>query len=427
MRRPLRPLPCLAALLALLATLSAPAATRAQALPAAGAAPGLAADAPAIPARRAPVRLDGLTVFWATAPDSAAAASAADSILAGLLDCRARLRDLERLTVAEQDAGALLRLDAQTVLVLRPENRVDEQRSPLANALALRRQLVLPLLTAGERGEEELALRLFLGVVFPLLLLVVLRTTRYGLRRWERRWRHSLREGLMTLAKRRRLDLPPERIHGILRAVTGLERLVTFGLIATLVAFLWFALFPETRPLALTLLNRGLGPLLDLLGATARGVLGLLYTLFVLALAILANRWLAGRWRRGSADPLGDPALHIPLRTGVWLLAIFLMLFPYAGAPRLFAVILLLLVILVALIAMRPVGEEIACGLYLNATHALRAGDRLRLTEDDETLEVLHLGLAQVQVRCEEGERWVPYSRMLKAKLTIQRGAGRRP
>ncbi len=376
--------------------------------------------------QRAPVLLDGVPVYWSAAPDSAAAVVAADSILVGLLDCRARLRDLERLTLEEQDAGAVLRLDSLTLLVLRPENRVDEARSPLANALALRRQLVQPLLATGGRAEEELALRLFLGIVFPLLLLVVLRSTRYGLRRWELRWRGPLRKGLESLAEQRRFDLSPGRIQNIIRGLTGLERLLTYGVIAALVSFLWFAIFPETRPLAITLLNRGLGPIVDLLGATARGFLALVYSLFILALAFLTNRWLGGHWRRGPTGPLGDPAVNIPLRTGILLLAIFLILFPFAGAPRLLALVFLLLVVLVALIALRPVYEEIACGIYLNATHTLRAGDRILLEDEPEALDIVRLGLAQILVADADSERWIPYSRLLKAKLAIQRGGGRR-
>jgi len=384
--------------------------------------PPAAPVAPAPAAVRAPVLLDGILVYWSTGADSAGAHATADSVQARLLACRAEIWDPEQLGLVEQDSSALLRLDSLTVLALGPANRVDAQRSPFANAWALRRQLVQPFVKAGSRSEEELALRLFLGIVFPLLLLVVLRSVRYGLHRWERRWRRALRAGLVQLARRRRLELAPGRIHGFIRALIGIERLLVYGFVAALVAFLWFALFPETRPLALTLLNRGLGPLAELLGAMARGLLTLLYMLFILGLALVADRRLFGRWRRGPRDPLGDPALHLPLRGGIWLAAVFLMLFPYAGAPRFLAMGLLVLALVIALIALRPVGEEIAAGLYLHAAHALRRGDRLQLAGEPEALEILHLGLAQLRVRSAAGEQWLPYSRLLKARLAIHRG-----
>jgi hypothetical protein len=433
MRRRLVPLGLFAAqLLAVAALAGAPRPAWAQAAEPAFPADSLALPSPSSPAPaaapssvRAPVFLDGILVYWSTGADSAAAQVAADSVYAELLACRSRLWYPEQLTLVETDSSAVLGLDTLVVLVLGPANRVDAGRSPLANAWALRRQLVLPFVAAGSRSEEELALRLFLGIVFPLLLLVVLRSTRYGLHRWERHWRRWLRARLEALAARRRLELAPGRIHGFIRALTGVERLLVYGFVAALVAFLWFALFPETRPLALTLLNRGLGPLADLLSATARGLLTLLYMVLVLGLTLIADRRLFGRWRSRPRASQGDAGLHLPLRGGLWLLAIFLMLFPYAGAPRLFALSLLVLAVLIGLIALRPVGEEIAAGLYLHAAHALRRGDRLQLAEAGEPAEILHFGLAQVHLRTAAGDEWLPYSRLLKARLVIHRGEER--
>lgn len=294
------------------------------------------------------------------------------------------------------------------------------QASRLASAAAERAQ--------ADRIEETLALRVLLGFVFPLLLLVLLRITRFQLQRWERGWRRALREGLERLAARRRRELAPAQVRNLVRALTGIERLLAYTLIAILTAFFWFGIFPETRPLAVSLLNRALGPLLELLGATARGLLTLLYSLFILGLALLITRWLARRWQQGMRNILTDPVLQVPLRTGIWLLAAFLILLPHDGAPRLFAMGLLLLAILALLISLRPVGEEIACGLYLSGTHALRAGDRLRLDGAEEPLLILRLGLAQVHVRRESEppcEQWLAYSLLLRGKLSIQRDAER--
>lgn len=118
-----------------------------------------------------------------------------------------------------------------------------------------------------------------------------------------------------------------------------------------------------------------------------------------------------------ASGMLADPVIYFPLRLVIWIVALFFILFPYPGAPRLFAVGVLLIVLLAALLAMRPLIEEIAAGIYLNSTHALKSGDRLTL--NDTAYVVVALGLLQLHVMRDDKQHWIPYSRILKADLTI--------
>lgn len=97
----------------------------------------------------------------------------------------------------------------------------------------------------------------------------------------------------------------------------------------------------------------------------------------------------------------------------IWIIALFLILFPYPGAPRLFAVGVLLITLLATLMALRPLIEEIAVGIYLNSTHALKPGDRITVEEVRYT--IISLGLVHLQVMRERGQHWLPYSKILKA------------
>lgn len=375
-----------------------------------------------------PVLLDSVEVFMALGTDSIAARAEAERVSSILNELRAHLATPEKIRWRERDNTGIILLDSLEVLAVRHENRINPELSPLANALAIRDQILAaptpPTVETGW-GEEELLLRLLLGVVYPFSLLVILRLTRTGIRRWERDWRSAALQWLNRIAERR--GLSEKDFHGrrLINFLTGLERLVIYGAAAILLSFGWFALFPQTQPLAASLLARIIGPIIDLIGGTARGVLLLGYSAFVVLLAYWITRRLSQqRSMKNAPAMLNDPVIYFPLRLVIWLVALFLILFPYPGAPRLFAVGVLLIVLLAALIALRPLIEEIAAGIYLNSTHGLKTGDQL--TVDGKPYVVVAPGLIHLAVVCDSENHWLPYSKILKADLTVRSGALKR-
>ncbi len=371
-----------------------------------------------------PVLLDSAEVFMAVGADSIAARAEAERVKVLLQELRTHAATPEkiRLREARADGAGFLLLDSLEVLEVRHENRIDTELSPLANALLLRDQILAAQAAAPQLpsawNEEELLLRLLLGVIYPFSLLVVLRLTRTGVRRWEKDWHSAALKWLKRFADRRGLSETEMQGRRLINILTGLERLLLYGAVFVLLSFTWFALFPQTQVLASALLTRIIGPALDLLGGTARGVLLLLYTFAVALLAYWLTKQLSQRRRLGVAPGmLADPVIYFPLRIGIWIVALFFILFPYPGAPRLFAVGVLLIALLAALIALRPLIEEIAAGIYLNSTHALKTGDRLTLNGTAHV--VVALGLLQLLVTREDEQHWIPYSRILKADLTI--------
>jgi small-conductance mechanosensitive channel len=375
-----------------------------------------------------PVLLDSVEVFMALGTDSIAARAEVERVASILNELRAHAATPEKIRWHERNNTGIILLDSLEVLAVRHENRITPELSPLANALAIREQILArpaPPTTETGWGEEELLLRLLLGVVYPFSLLVILRLTRTGIRRWEREWRSAALQWLNRIAERR--GLSEKDFHGrrLINFLTGVERLVIYGAAAILLSFGWFALFPQTQPLATSLLARIIGPIIDLIGGTARGILLLGYSAMVVLLAYWITRRLSQQRRMKNAPAmLNDPVIYFPLRLVIWLVALFLILFPYPGAPRLFAVGVLLIVLLAALIALRPLIEEIAAGIYLNSTHALKTGDQL--TIDGKPYVVVAPGLIHLAVVCDGESHWLPYSKILKADVTIRSGAVQR-
>ena len=369
-----------------------------------------------------PVMLDSLDVYLAFGADSTAARTEVGRVSNILAELRAKADHPEAIRLRERDGHGIILVDSLEVLIVRSENRINMELSPLANALALREQVLMmaPKHGAAVWDEEELVLRLLLGIVYPVSLLVVLRLTRLGILRWERNWRSAALQWLARLAELRGLSEEDIRSRKIVNFLTGIERLVFYGAVFLLISFTWFALFPQTQRLATELLGRIIGPALDLIGGTARGVLLLGYSVVVVVLAYWVTRHLSER-RRLTLAPgmLADPVVYFPLRIGVWIVALFLILFPYPGAPRLFAVGVLLIALLGALIAMRPLIEEIAAGIYINGTHALKAGDRL--TVNGAPYVVVTPGLIHLLVMHGKQKHWIPYSRILKADMSLAR------
>lgn len=372
-----------------------------------------------------PVMLDSVEVFMAVGADSIAARAEVERIESILHELRAHAATPEKIRWRESREGGtgILLFDSLEVLVVRHENRVDPALSPLANALVIREQiLAAPAAVPQEKtawDEEELLLRLLLGVIYPFSLLVILRMTRTAIRRWERDWRSAALQWLSRLAERRGLSEEDVQAKRIINFLTGLERLILYGIVFILISFTWFALFPQTQPLATSLLARIIGPALDLIGGTARGVLLLGYSVLVILLAYWVTRRLSQRRRLDNAPAiLIDPVIYFPLRIVIWIVALFLILFPYPGAPRLFAIGVLLIVLLAALIALRPLIEEIAAGIYLNSTYALKTGDRL--TIDGAPCIVVAPGLVHLYVVRDEENHWLPYTKILKADVIVQ-------
>lgn len=268
-------------------------------------------------------------------------------------------------------------------------------------------------------NEEELLLRLLVGVVFPVLILVVLRLTRFGLRRWEKRWRSEASRWLDGLFSRAGFPNSSAKSRKTVAALLGLERAVIASGAVVLLSVAWFVLFPQTRPIAQEFVQGILAPVLGLAGKILQGLLLLLYSAGLFLLAFLANRYLSRRVREKHPNSfLALPLFSAPLRICVWLFAAFLFLLPYPGMPRTFAVGLLCLALLLVILASRPLIEEIALGAYLHSSVGLEKGEAFKMEGKVYTvvdLKPLHALLEK------EGEvLYVPYSRIMKA--TIAKG-----
>jgi small-conductance mechanosensitive channel len=363
------------------------------------------------------VQMDSTELYRCVATDSASAAEEADHILQIMKKMRSMATHPEKLQLREQDGNGILYMDSSSVLIVKSENRVKPAMSPLANAVIIRNWLIAHA-DVSQWDEEELILRLLLGIVFPFSLLVILRLTRLGIRNWEQEWRHSVLQWFIKKASQRGMMSADRQGKRFIRFLLGVERLTIFASIVTLASLGWFTLFPQTRHLAASLIVQIVGPALSLLGDAAHALLLLSYTIAILFLA----RWIGHRLeqqKKMSKLPmiLQVPLLYIPIRLIIWIMALFLILFPYPGAPRMFAMGVLLLALFIALLALRPIIEEISSGIWLGNQYRFKVGDRFRLEDREYTIVNFHL--VHLQVDCQKQIRYLPYSMMIKSELTI--------
>jgi len=367
------------------------------------------------------VKLEDSPLYKCTAADSATATAEAGRIRQLLEQMQAAALQPDKLRLYEENSNGVLLLDSSKVIVVTPENRIRTDISPLANALIIRDWLVLHA-TKPPWNEEELLLRLLLGIVFPFSLIVILRLTRLGIRKWERNWRMAALHWFVEQAEQR--GVPSSGGYGrqIVHILLGLERLLFFSGTVVLVSFGWFTLFPQTRPLAASLIERIVGPAFSLLGDTIHALLLLSFIITILALARWVDHQLTQhRKMPGVLKFFQDSLINIPIRLSVWIMALFLILFPFPGAPRMFAVGLLFITLVTSFLALRPIIEEISAGIWISRHFHLKPGDVFLLGNQEYTLISFHL--IHLIAECDKQRRFVPYSKIIKSEFSMPREA----
>ena len=264
-------------------------------------------------------------------------------------------------------------------------------------------------------NEEELLLRILLGLVFPFLLLVSLRMTRLGLRSWEKRWRLSATRWLSAFAARRGASNPESLSRGAVAAALAAARIAIYFSLILCIALVWFVLFPQTRPLASELARGLAAPVLALVGKALGGILLIGYSAGLLACAFWATRLVSGRTKfrlfKGAAEAR---VFAFPLKVGIWALAFFLFFMPYPGMPRLAALGILLIAFLTAVIALRPVIEEIAIGIHLRTSLGLEPGKALKV--GGRLCRVRELRSCRLVAERDDELVSFPYSLLLKSE-----------
>jgi|GEM_PF-2560071 len=365
------------------------------------------------------VTLEDMPLYTCVAADSAAAAAEASRIRQRLAQMQTAASQPEKLRLAEKNGYGVLLLDSSCVILVKPEHRINPQISPLANALNIRDWLVAHAIRP-PWDEEELLLRLLLGVVFPFSLMVMLRLTRLGLMNWERDWRRAALQWFVKQADQRGIPASSEYGKRLVHILLGFERLIFFSAIVILVSFGWFTLFPQTRSLASSLIARIVGPALSLLGDTVRALLTLVYIVVILWLVRSMDHQLMRR-RKGSEIPeiFQDPLIYFPLRLSIWIMAFFLILFPFPGAPRMFALGALFIMLIAGLLALRPIIEEMAAGVWIGRQYQLTPGEKFVIGNQEYTLVTLHL--VHLLAEYDKQLRFIPYSKILKSEFSLLR------
>jgi hypothetical protein len=327
-------------------------------------------------------------------------------------------RNPQAIQLREQNGAGIIMIDSVDILTVRTPNRVRSDLSPLANALFIRESVIRYSSKYMIYGEEELLLRLLMGIVYPFLLLVMLRLTRTGLRRWEKGWRNAAMQWLNKFAQRRGIAESRMQSRKLLGQLLGIERFIVFGTLIIIISFFWFALFPQTQPLAAQLIASVVNPVLSLVGHVVKGFLMIVYSIFVFLGAYWLSRKLSQKRKLKSLTGVfADPVVYFPFRIIIWILALFLFFFPYPGAPRLFSVGMLLIALLTVLIALRPLIEEVVIGIYLSTNYSLKKDDEV--TIDNVAYRIVDTGLIHVHLRRDDITSIMAYSKLMKTQISF--------
>ncbi len=237
-----------------------------------------------------------------------------------------------------------------------------------------------------------------LGAVGALILCLVV----WGLRRIRLRVRHAIDRHLA-----RRLRLGQDEHTAILRVIRQFGAVV-FYLVVAIVLEEWlrftFRLFPYSRPWSERLTGYVAGIVMDIAGAIADAVPGLLMITVIAALAQVGTRVLqtvargleAGRYRFGIDADVVRPARQLAT-AALWLFAIA-MAYPYfpGSSSEAFKGLSVLVGLMLSIGASGLVGQA-AGGFILTFSRTLREGDWVRVGEVEGA--VLRIGLFATKVR----------------------------
>ncbi|MFN7784007.1 MAG: mechanosensitive ion channel family protein [Lysobacterales bacterium] len=308
--------------------------------------------------------------------------------------------------------GVAVQLDEANLFVVLPGDARSE-RGETAHALANRSARVLQQIAAEHREHRDPRLNLLaLGklavalLLLTLALAVLLKLSRMLQRRLGERLSQQMQQLLPGAVR------PHLQSLLVTLAVRVSVVLVWLLALAALVAFLAYALglFALTRPAAERLVDSLLGSLGQAMAASAAALPGLFVALMIFLLARLLtqvtrslfDRINEGSVQLGALDAHTAPATRGLINLGIWLFALA-MAYPYlpGSQTEAFKGLSVLLGLMVSIGASGLVGQ-IAAGLILVFTRALRVGEYVRIQEHEGT--VTEIGLCLTRLKNGKGE-----------------------
>lgn len=199
----------------------------------------------------------------------------------------------------------------------------------------------------------------------------------------------------------------------LLKLSTGIST-VLIWMVALLITIVFFSYslsqFAVTRPMSETLLQSLKGALYSGLGSAAAAIPGLFVAVIIFMLARIAtqtsraifDRVAVGRLRIGTLDEHTAPATRYLVNAAIWLFALA-MSYPYlpGSHTEAFRGLSVLLGVMISIGASGLVGQ-IASGMILVFTRALRVGDYVRIQEFEG--KVAHIGMFVTQLITGIGE-----------------------
>ncbi len=315
-------------------------------------------------------------------------------------------------SIAPTDNGVIVSLDGQpmfTVLTGDARTAAGETAEALANQASRTLQKVWS--EAREHRDPEINGTALLKVLVALAILALVLAAAVKISQVShRRVRRHLIDRLGNEAVG---GLGSRFSEMLLRFTTASATVLTWllGLVAV-TAFALYSLeqFAVTRPLSESLLHLARDKVYEVLRSAAYALPGLFVALAIFLVARVATQIsravfdhiVAGRLQFGALDAHTAPATRHLVNAAIWLFALA-MAYPYlpGSQTEAFKGLSLLLGLMVSIGASGPVGQ-VASGMILAFTRALKVGDYVRIQDCEGT--VTHLGLYVTRLRTGSNE-----------------------
>lgn len=281
----------------------------------------------------------------------------------------------------------------------------------------------------GESYESRLLTRIFLGILYPVAFVAILRLVAYASKRLATRILHPLTAQQRTVRVQGVAVVSPRRVRVMIVRTLAMGRYLIFGLLTYLFVLLMLANFPQTRPYSQMMVAYLTEPLVfsvRTLASNLPRIGGMILILFGVRFSFRIIDTIAEQARAGmiKLEPYLAPDMAplgaFAVKTCILFLGMLLIAFVFPGEGRYFVYATLLLMAVSLLIASIPVASNLTAGFMTVYMRLFQVGDTL--TIGGHTGEIVEKTLLSVKLIDHEGNEITIPNRQVLGGPIINRG-----
>lgn len=301
-----------------------------------------------------------------------------------------------------------------------PKVLADEWAEQLRDAFKARRE---------ESYESQLLTRIFLGILYPVAFVAILRLVAYAFKRLANRILHPLGAQRRTVRVQGVEVVSPRRVRVMIVRTLAMGRYLVYGLATYLFVLLMLANFPQTHAYSQMMIAYLTDPWIFLVKTLARNlprIGGMIFIVFGIRFSFRIIDTIAEQARAGmiKLEPYLAPDMAplgaFAVKAFILFLGMLLMAFVFPGEGRYFVYAILLLMVVSLLIASVPVASNLTAGFMTVYMRLFQVGDTL--TIGGHTGEIVEKTLLSVKLVDHDGNEIIIPNRHVLGGPIINRG-----